>query len=451
MRPKVLVIDSDQESVDLLHRFLGNADYQLFVQDNTDEVLQVITDKRIDLIIVEISKTDFDGVKFINSTKKVYPKIQILAASSNNDIKATVEALKNGAFDYLIKPYTGDEVLSKVSKAIEKETLSYTIKKLQHKIKTLSYEDNIIGKSKTIKDIIGKLPVIAESDASVLITGESGTGKEIIARAIHYKSARHHNPFVPVNCGAIPSNLLESELFGHIKGAFTGAYETKKGLFKEAHTGSIFLDEIGELDPAIQVKLLRVLQDQEIKPVGDTQSFKVDVRVISATNKDIENALKDNTFREDLYYRLNVIPVHLPPLRERKEDIPLLASEFLKKFNKKLKKNVEGFTKAAIEKLMTYHWPGNIRELENKIEYTVIMSSGKQVDADDLLISFDKPVDRFKTFKEAKAEFEREYIITVLKINKGNVKAAAQMAGKERKDFYNNLNKYDINPDTFRD
>ncbi|MFC1724147.1 sigma-54-dependent transcriptional regulator [candidate division KSB1 bacterium] len=451
MRPKVLVIDTDQESVNLIHRFLGNADYQLVVQNNTDEALQIISGKGIDLIIVEISTPDFDGIKFIHNTKKVYPKIQIIATSSNNDIKTTVEALKNGAFDYLVKPFTGDEVLTKVAKAIEKETLSYTIKKLQHKIKSLSYEDNIIGNSKSILDIIGKLPVIAESDASVLITGESGTGKEIIARAIHYKSARHHSPFIPINCGAIPLNLLESELFGHVKGAFTGAYETKKGLFKEAHTGSIFLDEIGELDPSIQVKLLRALQDQEIKPVGDTQSFKVDVRVISATNKNLENALKDSSFREDLYYRLNVIPVHLPPLRERKEDIPLLAAEFLKEFNKKQKKNIEGFTKFAIEKLMTYHWPGNIRELENKIEYTVIMSSGKLIDADDILISFDKPVDRFKTFKEAKAEFEREYILTVLKINKGNVKAAAQMAGKERKDFYNNLNKYEINPDSFRE
>ena len=451
MRPKILIADTDEQSIDNFKHYLGESDYEFRIAGTSSEILKMLSEDVYSLILIEISIKEFDGTELVRELKKIEPKMQILVSSSTHDVKKTVEAIKFGAFDFLEKPYDEAEVFSKVTKAIEKETLTYTIKKLQSKIEGLSYADHIIGKSTAIKEILNKLPVIGESDATVLITGESGTGKEIIARAIHYQSKRALHSFIPVNCGGIPANLMESELFGHIKGAFTGAYETKTGLFKEAHKGSIFLDEVGEIELSIQVKLLRVLQDKKVKPVGDVKEYPVDVRIIAATNKNLEKALEENTFREDLYYRLNVIPLRLPPLRERKEDIPLLAGEFLKKFNEKLNKNIEGFTEKGIEKLMVYHWPGNIRELENKIEYTVIMTSRKVIDADDILISFKKPVDRFNTFKEAKAEFEKEYITTVLKINKGNVKASAEMAGKERKDFYNYLNKYDIKPDNFRE
>jgi len=403
MKPKILIVDNDKDSINKVQELLKETDYEIDVLEKSTSVINRFAREDFDLVVIEIDIPDVNCIELIKELKKIKPKIQILITSKKNDIKKTVQAIKTGAFDYLEKPFKDEEVINKITKTIEKETLNYTIKKLRSKIKSLSFSDKIIGKSEVILNILKKLPVIGESDANVLITGESGTGKELFAKAIHYRSSRADKTFVPVNCSAIPHNLMESELFGHSKGAFTGAYDSKKGLFKEANFGTIFLDEIGELEPAIQVKLLRFLQEREFKPVGDTKSVKVDVRIVAATNKNLEKALEEKTFREDLYYRLNVVPIHLPPLRERKEDIPLLAAEFLKKFSTKLGKNVEGFTKAAIEKLMSYHWPGNIRELENKIEYSVIMSNNKIIDADDIVISFKKPEDKFKTFKEAKS------------------------------------------------
>jgi two-component system response regulator GlrR len=291
---------------------------------------------------------------------------------------------------------------------------------------------------------------VAQNDVPVIIYGESGTGKELVARAIHYTGKRADRPFIVENCGAIPENLIENELFGHVKGAYTDARTDQKGLFEEAHGGTLFLDEIGELPLALQVKFLRVLQDGEFKRIGSTKPIKVDVRVIAATNKDLIQAIAEKTFREDLFYRLNVIPIHIPPLRERKEDIPLLINHFLQEFNKELGKGVEGFSPAAIQKMMTYQWPGNVRELKNKVKQAMVLTRNNVITAEDLFFHVPVSSNKFQSFKEAKREFEKEYISQVLRICQGNISQAARLAKKDRKDFYDVMKKYGIQPETFR-
>jgi two-component system response regulator GlrR len=298
--------------------------------------------------------------------------------------------------------------------------------------------------------VLNQISLVANSDVSVIIYGESGTGKELAAKAIHYGSPRHSAPFVVVNCGAIPSNLMENELFGHTRGAYTDAHAEKKGLFEEADKGTIFLDEIGEIDTSIQVKLLRVLQDHEFKKVGGTKTIKVDVRVIAATNKNLRQAIERKTFREDLFYRLNVIPITMPPLRERKEDIPMLANHFMKKFRSEINPRIEGITPDAIHKMMMYDWPGNVRELENKITQAMVLTKTNMISAENLFLQTEGKVEEFRSFKKAKQDFEREYIIQVLRLTGGNVSRAAKIAQKDRKDFYEVMKKYSIDPKQFR-
>ena len=291
---------------------------------------------------------------------------------------------------------------------------------------------------------------MAQNDVPVIIYGESGTGKELVARAIHYTGKRADRPFVVENCGAIPETLIENELFGHVKGAYTDARTDQKGLFEEAHGGTLFLDEIGELPVTLQVKFLRVLQDGEFKRIGSTRPIRVDVRVIAATNKDLIQAIAEKSFREDLFYRLNVIPITTPPLRDRKEDIPLLINQFLTDFNKELGKAVEGFSPAAIQKMMTYQWPGNVRELKNKIKQAMVLTRNNVITAEDLFFHVPVSSNKFQSFKEAKREFEKEYISQVLRICQGNISQAARLAKKDRKDFYDVMKKYGIQPEAFR-
>jgi two-component system response regulator GlrR len=310
--------------------------------------------------------------------------------------------------------------------------------------------DFIVGSCPKIEELLTQISIVAQNDVPVIIYGESGTGKELVARAIHYTGKRADRPFVVENCGAIPENLIENELFGHVKGAYTDARTDQKGLFEEAHGGTLFLDEIGELPLPLQVKFLRVLQDGEFKRIGSTRAIKVDVRVIAATNKDLIQAISEKTFREDLFYRLNVIPIHLPPLRDRKEDIPLLINHFLTEFNKELGKNVEGFSPAAIQKMMTYQWPGNIRELKNKVKQAMVLTRNNVITAEDLFFHVPVSSNKFQSFKEAKREFEKEYISQVLRICQGNISQAARLARKDRKDFYDVMKKYGIQPEVFR-
>jgi two-component system response regulator GlrR len=310
--------------------------------------------------------------------------------------------------------------------------------------------DYIVGACSKIEELLTQISIVAQNDVPVIIYGESGTGKELVSRAIHYTGKRADKPFIVENCGAIPENLIENELFGHVKGAYTDARTDQKGLFEEAHRGTLFLDEIGELPLPLQVKFLRVLQDGEFKRIGSTRPIKVDVRVIAATNKDLIQAIAEKAFREDLFYRLNVIPVNIPPLRERKEDIPLLINHFLTDFNKELGKKVDGFSPAAIQKMMTYQWPGNIRELKNKVKQAMVLTRNNVITAEDLFFHVPVSSNKFQSFKEAKREFEKEYISQVLRICQGNISQAARLAKKDRKDFYDVMKKYGIAPETFR-
>ncbi|MBU6392851.1 MAG: sigma-54 dependent transcriptional regulator, partial [Planctomycetes bacterium] len=309
----------------------------------------------------------------------------------------------------------------------------------------------IIGNNKQMQEILEQVSKIAKTDCTVSIYGESGTGKELIARAIHHNSNRSKDPFVAANCGAIPEGLLENELFGHIRGAYTDAHESKEGLFTQANGGTIFLDEIGNTSPALQIKLLRVLQEREIKPIGGTKSIKINVRVIVASNTDLQKAVNDGTFREDLFYRIHVVPIYIPPLRERRDDIPLLASYFMTGFCKVLKKDIKGFTPAAIQRMILYGWPGNIRELQNKIERAVIMTNKNEIIPEDLF-SVDTNILKnvFNSYKDAKERFEKEYLENLLKISKGNVINASKIAKRYRADIYKLIKKHNINPESYK-
>ena len=311
--------------------------------------------------------------------------------------------------------------------------------------------DLIIGTGPAMARILELVAVAARTDIAVLILGESGTGKELVARAVHYTGSRANRPFLTINCGAIPETLMEDELFGHVRGAYTGAHSDKKGVFEEAQGGTLFLDEIGELSTTSQVKLLRVLQEEEVRRLGETRDRKVDVRVIAATNKELKKEMEEKRFREDLYHRISVLPIPLPPLRERREDIPLLVDHYVRLFNRELGHSIKGFTPRALERLKAYPWPGNVRELENRVKQTMVMAKGDQIGTEALeCFSGPSGTAHFPTFREAKVEFERNYVTRALQMTDGRVAAAARLAGKDRKDFYELMKKHRIDPDEYR-
>jgi two-component system response regulator GlrR len=311
--------------------------------------------------------------------------------------------------------------------------------------------DFIVGSSPSMQRVLDMIAVAARTDIGVVIQGETGTGKELVARAIHYTGLRAARPFLTVNCGAIPENLMEDEMFGHARGAFTGAHADKKGVFEEADGGTLFLDEIGEMHPACQVKILRVLQEREVRRLGETRHRKVDVRVLAATNKDLRIEMEEKRFRGDLYHRINVLPIHVPPLRERLEDVPLLVESFVRQFNQELKSSIEGFTPRALERLKAHSWPGNVRELENRVKQTMVMARDDRIDVEALTL-FAGPADgeHFPTFRAAKADFEKNYVIQALQVTNGKVAGSARLAGKDRKDFYVLMRRYQIDPDDYR-
>ena len=351
------------------------------------------------------------------------------------------------------KPFDKKELLVRVEKAVEKSSLTSELKHLRDSLKRMGEYSRIIGDSKAMREVMAKVSMIAKTEYPVVIYGESGTGKELIARSIHAVSHRSSKAFVSVNCVAIPDTLFENELFGHAKGAYTGAHSSKKGLFEEAEGGTIFLDEIGEITLPLQVKLLRVLQNREIKRLGESKTITVDVRLLSATNRDLTKSVERGEFREDLFYRINVIPITIPPLRERKEDIPLLANHFLKVASAEMGKPSMGFDEAAMKKLINYSWPGNVRELENKIKQAAIVAKGETVGEANLILEeptrpHEEP--ELLPFKEARSNFEKEYIIRLLKKNSGNIKKTAEEMGKYRSDLYSLIRKYKIKPDSFR-
>jgi two-component system response regulator AtoC len=408
MIPKrVLIVDDEENFRHMLSVILIKEGYEVETASNGEEGLQKAGLSPFDQILCDIRMPHMDGLEFLREIKKGGVEASIIMMSAYGTVDIAIEAMKLGAYDYISKPFKPDEIVLTLRKGEEREQLRRENQLLRKEIsKEYSFE-NIVSKNEKMQKIFDVIKKIAQYKSTVLISGESGTGKELVARALHYNSDRSQNPFIPINCGAIPENLLESELFGHVKGAFTDAIRTKKGLFEEADGGTLFLDEIGELPAQLQVKLLRVLQEGEIRRIGESKSIKTDVRIVAATVKDLSKEVNEGRFREDLFYRLNVLPIHIPPLRERKEDIPLLIQHFIKKYNQSMNKGIIDVDRSALEILMSYKWYGNVRELENTIERAIVLTDKDHIELENL-------PHEIKDFKEEvvpEPSFDEEYSV----------------------------------------
>ena len=384
IKPTLLIVDDEPGARQSLEVILED-DFHVLTAENGQEALQIIQKEPVDLVLLDVHMPEMDGLEILRRIKKQDEEIDVIMVSALNLARKAVDAMKLGAYDYITKPYEPEDILSTVARVISKRNLRKELDFLRGEVEASRGFDQIISQNKAMLEIFERVKKVAFTSTNVLITGESGTGKELIARSIHRQGNRKHAPFVAINCAAIASELMESEMFGHEKGAFTGAHTRTIGKFEHAHGGTLFLDEISVLRSDLQAKLLRVLQEREIERIGSNKLIKVDIRVISATNTNLENAVAQGQFRQDLYFRLNVVPISIPPLRERKEDIPLLAKHFLDKFNTAFNKKIPGFSEKALDALTRYHWPGNIRELENLVERIVVLSTGNEkIDLKDI-------------------------------------------------------------------
>ncbi|HID93890.1 MAG TPA: sigma-54-dependent Fis family transcriptional regulator [bacterium (Candidatus Stahlbacteria)] len=437
---KILVVDDEQSQRDLLAGLLSKANHRVVVAGSGEEALKKI-DEGIDLAIVDLKMPGMDGLTTLKEFKKLNPEICVIILTAYGTVETAVEAMKHGAYDYLNKPIDVDELLLIIKRAMEREELLTEVRYLKEELNRYAKIPEIIGESDAMKQVMSTAYRVAQTNATVLIRGESGTGKELLARAIHLASPRKERRFVPVSCAAIPSTLLESELFGYERGAFTDAIKTKKGKFEVADQGTLFLDEIGDMPLSTQVKLLRVLQEREVERLGSNVTIPVDVRVIAATNQNLEQKIKQGEFREDLYFRLNVVTIVIPPLRERREDIIPLALHFLKKYTSECKKPVEDITKEAKDVLLRYSWPGNIRELENAIERAVVLTRS------NLIIPEDLPIIVKDTEKELPLrldEVEKHHIERVLKLTNYNISQAASLLGIHRNTLREKIKKLNL-------
>jgi DNA-binding NtrC family response regulator len=439
---RVLVVDDEVGTRESLKMILKNH-YEIFLAKNAEETFLQLKEHSPDLILLDIILPDLDGLRVLEKIKQGNPEAVVIMITATKTVKTAVEAMKLGAYDYITKPFDIDELRLIINRALSTKALKEENRRLWEEIdKSFGFE-NIIGKSKAMKEIFKVVRQIADSKSTVLIMGESGTGKELISRAIHYHSSRKNCPFITINCAAIPETLIESELFGHEKGAFTNAIEKKLGRFEVAHLGTLFLDEIGELSLTTQAKILRFLEEKEFNRVGGSKTIKVDVRLITATNKDLSHLLRRGEFREDLFYRINVVPIVIPPLRERKEDIPILLGHFIEKLSHENNKNVKGVSKEALELMMRYEWPGNVRELENLIERLIALTSNETIQADELPFDLldthrndelkESIFDGKVSFLEAEEEFERGIILDALKKSNYVQSHAAEMLGISRR------------------
>jgi two-component system response regulator PilR (NtrC family) len=383
-KARVLVVDDEKSMRDLLSITLEKEGYDVLTAAGGEAAIEALRRDVTDAVITDLRMPKVDGLQVLRAAKEISPDVAVIVITAVASTETAVEAMKLGAYDYITKPFKLDEVSLIVRNALERKRLRDENLYLRKQLETQHRFENIIGKSGRILEVFDTIRKISDSPSTAMITGESGTGKELVARAIHFNSLRRDKPFVSVNCGAIPEGLMESELFGHVRGAFTGAVSNKIGLFSAGEGGTLFLDEITEIPPLLQVKLLRAIQTREIRRVGDTKDMKTDVRLIAASNRNLEDAVRDGILREDLYYRLNVIPIQLPPLRERREDIPLLVAHFLQKFGKDLGKEARGVAPEAMIVLERYHWPGNIRELENVLERAIVLGAGDMLGIESL-------------------------------------------------------------------
>jgi len=448
---KILVVDDDQNVLKVIKMRLEAKGYVVATATKTEKSVDMARQEVFDLALVDLKLGDQDGIALMKALHQINPEMPIIILTAYGTIENAVEAMRKGAYGYLTKPFDDNDLLVEIKDCISKSMLSKEIKNLRDMVKERYGFKHIVYKSEKMKRVLTQVAHAGEVDSNVHIEGESGTGKELIAKTLHVASSRKDGPFVALNCAAIPENLLESELFGYERGAFTGAVRGKKGLLALAHKGTFFLDEISEMPSPMQAKLLRVLEEKEFYPLGSEKSIKVDVRIIVASNKNLEEEVENGNFRKDLYYRIHVIPIKLPPLRERKEEIPHLARYFLEKMTKKMNKKISGFSPSVLQKLLLHSWPGNVRELENTVECAVAMAT-KDVITDDLVLQpQESGQERLRPLKSAKEDFEKNYLIQLIELTQGNVSQAAKLAGKYRADLYDLLKKHDLNPADFRD
>lgn len=458
----ILVVDDDRVIRRSIELMCKNEGYTLKFASNGREGLDILEENRneIELVLSDFIMPLMDGEELLTEVKTRTPHIPVVVMTSYGSIEDAVKFLKLGAADYITKPFHKEVLLHRIKAVLGTSRLAAELDLLRKELAPRKELDEIIGQSPALMDILKKLPSIANTEASVVVYGESGTGKELVARAIHRLSQRNAAPFVTINCGALPDNLLESELFGYRKGAFTGATRDYKGLAGEADTGTLFLDEIGEVSMRFQVKLLRFLQEKEYRSLGSSKTLTSDVRFISATHRNLLQGMEQGTFREDLYYRLNMIPIILPSLRERREDIPILANHFLRMYSAQMGKEELSFSTAAMEVMLDYPWPGNIRELKNKIIQVVVMSDHENIKPEQLGLKSlkDEPFDahtlhgqQLGRFKDEKAkvvgQFEKRYITQMLRRHNGNIARASRSSGMDRKNFWQKMQRYEINSD----
>jgi len=448
---RILVVDDDSNFLKLIRIRLELAGYEVATALNEDEAIAIAKGEIFALSIVDLKLVNRDGISLMEEMHSINPYMPIIILTAHGSIEGAVEATKKGAFNFLNKPFDPKELLLQIQRAMENQRLVSEVKRLEGLLKGRYDFKNIIARSEKMQRVLDLVSRVAETDSTIYISGESGTGKEVVAKAIHLASKRRDKPFVAINCAAIPETLLESELFGYEKGAFTDAKRSHGGLFAQSHQGTIFLDEIGDMSLSVQAKLLRVLQERRFYPLGSGRPIEVDVRVIVATNKDLEAEVKNGSFREDLFYRIHVVPIDLPPLRQRKEDIPPLAEHFLRDISQRMKKDMKGFSAMAVQKLMLYDWPGNVRELENTIEHAVAITQHDVISEEIILPAKDLPAKPLKPLKEAVEDFRKGYLVRLLEFTKGNVSRAAEMAGRYRADFYNLLKKHNLKPEDFKD
>jgi len=451
--PRILLVDDDADIRETMVTLLTMNDYSVTSVADGQSAIEEVKKEKFNIVITDLMMPKMTGIDVIKNLKAIDPDLQCIVITGYATVSTAVDAMKAGAYDYLMKPFNGSEVLMLLKRVMELQDLQAENSQLKRTLHQRYGYENLIGSSEGIQKVCSLIEKVAETDSTILILGESGTGKELVARTIHYNSPRKNKPLIPINCGAIPETLLESELFGHEKGAFTGASTTRIGRFELADGGTIFLDEIGDMSPTLQVKLLRVLQQREFERVGGVRTIKVDVRIIAATNIDLEHAVHEGKFREDLYYRLNVIPVVIPPLRERADDIPLLMDHFLSHFNKSKKRDIKGFSPAAMDILISYPWPGNIRELENLVERLIILKGNGTICPDDLPEKFISHTlnnegalhitlpETGVNLKDVVEEFENNLILQAMQKAQGVKNKAAQLLSLNRTTLVEKLKK----------
>jgi DNA-binding NtrC family response regulator len=461
MKDYLLIVDDEPDMLQLLKRSLEpELDCEIQTAPSGEAALRLLAAERTDLVLADIKMPGMDGLELLDLIKRQYPDLTVLMMTAYGHIEMAVDAMKRGAYDFITKPFDHEALVLKLEKALERSRLLRENQRLMEECRNAHSFQNLVGESPSMQRVFETIQMVAKTDLTVLITGESGTGKDLTARAVHTLSERRKRPYIAVNCPTVPENILESELFGYKKGAFTHATQDKKGLFQEAHSGTIFLDEIGDISPTIQTKLLRVLQEKEFKPLGDARPVHVDVRILASTNQNLRKKIRQGSFREDFYYRLNVLPIELPPLRERREDIALIAHHLMEKHSKDMGKSPKRLSAELLEAFRNHPWEGNVRELENYILQGLLFATGKTIKPRDvgltLLSNTAAPAPNTSDlpYKEAKEQtlrhFNHSYIGHALVTCRGNVTQAARMCGLERQALQQIMRRYEVKADDYR-